>query len=307
MVRQVAPLLALAQPVADDNALAAAGQRRHTVRTDEAGAARHQDDVLQYMLMAGDGAYAEGPFYYRLTTQNLLPLLSAWSRVLGDSSWTVDGVEVPAMQHHPRFRRTQRWMIDTTLPDGTMAPIDDGNPGRSYYFGALPAGLPDTAAAYGRWASTPQPYETDGSVELGPDTIVAYDDSITPSAPWWSPTSFYVEGGTASLRSDWSSDAIIAVVLGEHDTASEFGRDRLGVGRAPQSHEHADGGSFMLNAFGQRLALDPGYLTFTTHGLVNKPQDHNMVLVDGAGPPDYLHASLAWLSNPLGRPPADGP
>ena len=75
----------------------------------------------------------------------------------------------------------------------------------------------------------------------------------------------------------------MAVVLGEHDTASEFGRDRSGVGRAPQSHEHADGGSFMLNAFGQRLALDPGYLTFTTQSLVNKPEDHNMVLVDGQG------------------------
>lgn len=264
------------------------------------------DDSLRYILVTGDGAYSEGPLYYRLTMQNVWPLLSAWERLLGDQSWNVGDVTVPALQAHPLYRRTQKWMLDVTLPDGTMAPIDDSNPGRSMYFGAMPSTLPEAAAAYWRWADTPQPYETDGSVEMGPDTIVAYDDAVTPRAPWWSPTQFYVEGGTASLRSDWSSDGVMALVLGEHDTASEFGRDRLGVGRAPQSHEHADGGSFMMNAFGERLALDPGYLTFTTHGVVNQPQHHNMVLVDGAGPPDYLQASVDWLTDPLGRPPAEG-
>jgi len=264
------------------------------------------DDVLRYMLVTGDGAYAEGPFYYRLTMQNVLPLLSAWERFLGDGSWMVDDVEVPAMHSHPLFRRTQRWMLDTTVPDGTMAPIDDANPGRSMYFGAMPTAVAEAAAAYWRWPATPQPYETDGSVELGPDTIVAYDEGIVPTEPWWAPTQFYTEGGTATLRSDWSGDAVMALVLGEHDTASEFGRDRLGVGRAPQSHEHPDAGSFLMHAFGERLALDPGYLTFATHGLVNKPQDHNTVLVDGQGPPDYLLASFNWLADPLGRPPAEG-
>ena len=264
------------------------------------------DDVLRYILMAGDGAYAEGPYYYRYTMQNLASLLSVWQRFLGSSSWMAHGIEVPAMASSALFARTQQWMLDTTLPDGTMAPIDDGNPGRSYYFGVTPAGLPTTAAGYWRWADTPQPYETDGSIDLGPDTIVAYDDSVTPTPPTWSPTQFYVEGGTASLRSSWSDDATMAVVLGEHDTASEFGRDRNGDARFPESHEHPDGGSFMLDAYGQRLALDPGYLTFSTHSKVNKPEDHNMVLVDGAGPSNYLIASLNWARDPAGRPPAEG-
>ena len=97
------------------------------------------------------------------------------------------------------------------------------------------------------------------------------------------------------------------VVLGEHDTASEFGRDRTGAGRAPESHEHPDAGSFSSYAYGQRLALDPGYLTFTTHGLVNQPKDHNMVLVDGKGP-ERPAGRVRWagLGNPLGRPPTDG-
>ena len=264
------------------------------------------DDVLRFMLVTGDGAYSEGPYYYRYTMQNLAPLISIWDRFLGAAPWTARGIDVPSPSRTALFGRTQRWMMDTTLPDGTMAPIDDGNPGRSYYFGVLPSDLPDTAAGYWRWADTPQSFEVDGSVELGPDTIVAYDESVEPAPPSWSPTQFYVEGGTATLRSAWSPDALVSVVLGEHDTASSFGRDRTGAGRWPQSHEHPDGGSFMLHAFGERLAIDPGYLTFTTHSKVNKAQDHNMVLVDGAGPSDYLNASLDWRFDVFGRPPAEG-
>ena len=264
------------------------------------------DDVLRYMLVTGDGAYSEGPYYYRYTMQNLAPLISIWDRFLGPEPWTARGIDVPSPSRTDLFRRTQRWMMDTTLPDGTMAPIDDGNPGRSYYFGVLPSDLPDAAAGYWRWADTPQPFEVDGSIELGPDTIVAYDELVVPAPPTWSPTQFYVEGGTATLRSAWSKDAMVSVVLGEHDTASSFGRDRTGTGRYPQSHEHPDGGSFMLSAFGQRLALDPGYLTFPTRTKVNKPQDHNMILVDGAGPPDYLSASFAWRNDLAARPPAEG-
>jgi hypothetical protein len=197
-------------------------------------------------------------------------------------------------------------MLDTTVPDGGMAPIDDGNPNRSFYFGALPPWLPETSAYYWRWAHAPQPYDTDGAVDMGADAIVTYDDTIAPAPPTWSGTQFYVEGGTATFRSGWDDQAVMALALGEHDTASEFGRDRTGAARGPQSHEHPDPGAFLLHAFGERLALDPGYLTFPTHGLVNKPQDHNTVLVDGQGPADYLLASFRWLAQPEGRPPAEG-
>jgi hypothetical protein len=268
---------------------------------------REVDDVLRYMLMAGDGAYAEGAYYYRYTAMNLLPYARAWERHIGTGSYRAGDVVVPSPWRQPLYARTQRWMLDTTVPDGGMAPIDDGNPNRSYYFGVLPDFLPETAAYHWRWANAPQPYDTDGAVDLGADAIVAYDDSVEPAPPPWSPTQFYAEGGTATFRSGWDDQAVMALALGEHDTASEFGRDRTGAARGPQSHEHADPGAFLLYAYGERLALDPGYLTFTTHGQVNQPQHHNTVLVDGQGPADYLAASLNWLSRPAGsRPPAEG-
>lgn len=262
------------------------------------------DLIMRYALVTGDGAYAEGPFYFRYTSQNLLPFWRAWDRLVDGVAWPVGGVEVPSLWRHPLLGRSLRWALDLTLPDGSLAPVDDGNPGRCYFFGAAPN--PDPAAAAWRWANCPTPYDTDGNVSLAADAIVAFDDGVPPAPPGGSPTAFYVEGGNAIFRSDWSPDAVVAIVQAEHDTASEFGRDREGRGLAPESHEHAEPGAFLLHAFGERLALDPGYLSFGERNLVAKPQDHNVILVDGAGPVDYLRASVDWLDAPLGRPPADG-
>jgi hypothetical protein len=267
---------------------------------------RQADLVMRYVLSPGDGIYGEGPFYMRFASQNLLPFWRAWDRLMDGAPYEADGLVLPSMQSHPLFERFMRWMLDMTLPDGSLAPLDDGNPGRSYYFGAIPPILPQAPAFYWRWARAPRPYETDGNIDLAADALVVYDGSVEPAPPAGSPSAFYVEGGHAVLRSDWSEDAVVAVVSAEHDEASEFGRDRSGEGRWPQSHEHAEPGAFLLRAFGERLALDPGYLSFGERELVNGPEKHSTILVNGHGPVDYLGATFAWNEDLLGRPPADG-
>jgi hypothetical protein len=169
----------------------------------------------------------------------------------------------------------------------------------------LPPESPDAAAHAWRWANAPSPYESDGNVDMGPDAIVLHDPELVPAPPTGSPSAFYLEGGNAVLRSDWSPDGVVAVAVGEYDTASEFGRDRGGIGVRPESHEHAEPGSFLLHAFGERLALDPGYLSFGERDRVNRPEHHNLILVDGRGPVDYLAASLGWVDG-AARPSADG-
>lgn len=265
------------------------------------------DKIIRHALVTGDGAYAEGPFYWRYSSQNLFPFARAWHSVVGDAAWpTSDGFRVPAPWTHPLFRRTQRWMLDMTFPDGSLVHIDDGNPGRSHYFGMAPA-LPGDAPAFAwRWANAPQPYETDGNIDLAPDAIVQFDPTVTPAPPSTPPTVFYEEGGNAILKSGWEEDAVMAVVLAESDTAMELGTDRVGRPVVPESHEHPDPGSFLLHAFGQRLAIDPGYLSFGEHDVVNKGKHHNIILVDGAGPVEVLGASLAWGADPTPRPPIDG-
>ena len=112
------------------------------------------DIMMRYVLVTGDGAYAEGPFYFRYNSQNLLPFWRAWDGLVDGASWPVDGIEVPSFWRHPLLARSLRWALDMTLPDGSLAPVDDGNPYRCYYFGAAPSG--DAAAAW-RWANCPAP------------------------------------------------------------------------------------------------------------------------------------------------------
>ncbi len=194
-----------------------------------------------------------------------------------------------------------------TLPNGALAPVDDGNVDFSYYFGAAPTDAEDAAAFAWRWANAPTPYDTEGSVDLSADSLIAYDDAVAPAPPPGSPTRFSFEGGAAVFRSGWDSDATNVVVLGEHGPAMELGRDRDGLGKiASAAHEQPDTGSFSLGAFGERLLLDPGYLTYPQRDLVGTATDHNMILVDGKGPLDPFLASIQWVGDLAGPPPVDG-
>ncbi|MBW2242213.1 MAG: heparinase II/III family protein [Deltaproteobacteria bacterium] len=266
------------------------------------------DLIQRWVLMTGDGAYAEGPFYQRLTHQNILPFARAWDRLVDGRSVVARGVEIPSLWRHPLFARNQRWLLDMTLTDGSLAATDDGNVSRSHYFGLFDSTSPLANAFALAWAEAPTPFETDGSIDLAADALIYYDDArVRPAHRPGSPTSFWVEGGNAIFRSAWGHDGIVALVLGEPEVASELGRDRNGLGVSPESHEHAEPGSFLLHAYGERLALDPGYFTFSTKAMVDRPEHHNMILVDGKGPGSFFGASLRWpivgLEN---RPPADG-
>ncbi|KPK15860.1 MAG: hypothetical protein AMJ62_08075 [Myxococcales bacterium SG8_38] len=272
--------------------------------------------ILEHSHLTEDGVYSEGPFYFRYTSQNLLPMARAWDRWVQGEPWPVaPDVDRVSPWRDPRIIRAHRWMLDLMLPDGSLAPHDDGNVGRRHYYGLAPATQTDAPELHWAWAlsrdsqylAAPYPYPTDGNIELAPDAIFDFDDSVTPRAPVGSPTRIYEQGGVAVLRGGWQQDDVVAVILGEHAVAASFGRGPDGDPVYPDSHEHADPASFMFYAYGERLMLDPGYLDFTRRSDVNRPQDHNMILVDGRGPVDYLDASLAWGALPPGSPPpADG-
>ena len=263
------------------------------------------DRVLRFAYVTGDGAYSEGPYYARYSGQNHLPFLRAVDRLAGGAPGPVFGLAQPNLWRHPLFARHQRWMIDTTLPDGSMAHIDDGNVGRSYYYGMLSSFVAAPLFHWG-WANGREPFVSEGSIDLAADQIVNYDDAIVAAAPAGSPTSFYVEGGNAILRQDWSRDAVLALILGEHGIANQFARDEQGRGIVVSaSHEQAEPGAFNLFAFGEQLAIDPGYFTFPERNRVAKPQHHNIVLVDGKGPVDPFGATLSW-SDRNAEPRADG-
>lgn len=272
--------------------------------------------ILEYSHITEDGVYSEGPFYFRYTSQNLLPMARAWDSWVQGEPWPVEeGLNRLSPWRDPRIIHAHRWMLDMMLPDGSFAAHDDGNIGRRHYYGLAPAADGNLSEMYWAWGlsresqylAAPYPNPTDGNIELAPDAIFAFDDSVTPRPPAGSPTRIYEKGGVAVFRSGWDQDDTVAVVLGEHDVAASFGRGPDGDPVFPDSHEHADPASFMLSAFGERLMLDPGYLEFWRRFDVNRPQDHNMILVDGRGPVDYLAASNDWGTHgPDLPPPANG-
>jgi hypothetical protein len=280
------------------------------------------DLVQRHTYGTPDGAYGEAPQYWRFAAINLMPFLRAWDGLIDGASWTTaDGLSLPSLWRHPQFHAMQRWMLDTSTPDGSIGNFDDSNVGLGFWFGGFPADFPDAAHLYWRWVNGTNTYDSDASIDMSADQIVTFDDALVPEEPTGSPTRFYPEGGNAVFRSDWSEDARVMLVQAEHGAAREFGRLRDGRGEAySAAHDQPDPGAYELYAYGERLMLDPGYINFpwTEHWVMNKPSDHNMILVDpigqpGESPRDPLNTSAVqlattadWRSYP-GRPtPIDG-
>jgi LPXTG-motif cell wall-anchored protein len=245
------------------------------------------DLVQRYTYGAGDGAYGEGMGYWHFSSENVVPFARAWDRLVGGATvHTAAGVEIPSLWRHPQFALMQRWALDHTLPDGTLAPIEDTKTGERGAFGMFPADFPDAAAFGWRWANATVPYESENNIDLAPFEIVAYDDGVVPTPPAGSTNRFYLDGGDAIFRSDLAADGVLAIVLGQHGAGREFGRERDGTGELwSAAHDQPDPGSFLLHAYGERLLLDPGYMDFpwSQQQVINKPSDHNMILLDAIG------------------------
>src|SRR5207302_3477082 len=109
------------------------------------------------------------------------PFARAFDAVGGGRPWRAsDGAVVADMWRARWFTDIGRWELDMTRPDGTLVPIDDGNPDDAYYFGALPSTSPNASAYAWRWANAADlsdsvPFESNGDVDMAADEIVTYD------------------------------------------------------------------------------------------------------------------------------------
>lgn len=247
--------------------------------------------IVRHTMGSTDGGYGEGPFYWRYASQNVVPFARAYHAVALGAAWAnADGSSVADIWSASWFRSLGRWELDMTRPDGTLVPIDDGNVDDAYYFGLLPSDDRDAAAFAWRWVNAgtsigSSQYESGGNVDLSTDQIVTYDDSIRPAPPTGSPNRLRGASGTLVFRSSWDREAVAVFVQAERRGARGFGTPPGKPGTPWAAvHDHADPGSFQLDAYGERLLLDPGYVnyTWTLHGTFADPSAHNMVLV---GPP----------------------
>src|SRR5207237_809433 len=122
---------------------------------------------------------------------------------------------------------------------------------------------------------------------------LAYLADVTPAQPPWR-NRFFPDGGQAIFRSGWGSHDLWLTLVADHGPA----RKTL--------HNHADGASFALSAYGDDLLIDTGY--YKPESLANPvtmdAPSHNVILVDGVGAPkrgllDDWGDTDAFLENTL--------
>ena len=216
---------------------------------------------LDFQIEGRDGGYAEGPFYSRYAADVYLPYLFALKNRTGLDLFA-----------DPKIEKTHKWSLNLRLPNGRRPNIDDGHVDDFYghYLAAVQA---SGGIHRWDWENNERGLYVRQFAEM--DAIALYDDSVPAQEPTHGPSVFMPGAGDAVFRSDWSATATYMLLRGENGTAREHGF----------AHEHPDGTSFVLYAAGEMLAVDAGYINFDNHDKVNKGRNHNVVLVDGNGPP----------------------
>ena len=218
---------------------------------------------LDFQIDALDGGYAEGPFYSRYAADVYLPYMFALRDRTGLNLFT-----------DPKIEKMHDWSLNLRLPNGRRPNIDDGHLD-DFYGHYLAAVYPDGGVHRWDWENNANGLYVREFSEM--DAIALYDDRIAATEPTHGPSVFMPGAGDAVFRSDWSAEATYMLLRGENGVARTGGF----------AHEHADETSFLIYAGGEMLALDAGYINFSNHDKVNEGRNHNVILVDGQGPPRF--------------------
>jgi len=235
--------------------------------------AQRQSDSTQ---VAG---YAEGPYYCKYALLNCLPFFRALGNFLPDGrqSYTF-GASTRSIRnpyYDPKYARLYDWLTAIMLPDGRLPALAD-----SYVDMAMPELALTGQARYLRPLAlsglTGSPLRSlaaqlrDVTVDMRAAYLAA---ALAPTPPTYPPLTVLPGSGNLVFRSGSDSLATYLHLSGRGTLASAGG-----------GHSQGDASSFLLHAHGQQLALGPGYLSYGRRAEVGQATNHNLVLVDGAGP-----------------------
>ena len=177
--------------------------------------------------------------------------------------------------HSQRLWSAFQWSLDHRMPSGLRSTTGDGK------MRVQNAGLLLSAISGYGWFAWDSRHNIDNDVsmtrgqDLTPQHLFDITDAPVDNEPSWK-SSGHLVSGHATLRSGWGTDDLWVLLLGESGPA----RKTL--------HDHADGTSFALSAYGEYLLIDAGY--YKPSGIDNAvtadAPSHNVILVDGLGAPD---------------------
>ena len=266
-----------------------------------------------------DGGISEGPLYYHFGMPAALAFFIAVenSTDVGDlytkscvnrqdvDPWLDHGC-VPGEEftfdnplHAQSFADAFTWSVAIRLPWGPRPPLADARFDSANGGPVLQHWAPDIPATFDWLTNLGDPLKTTGGMELPPYHLAYADPDASSEEPEWT-TRFMPAAGNAVFRSDWSSEARWLLLVAENGDA----RKTL--------HDHVDGSSITLAAYGQYLLLDPGYYkpNELNNAVTAQGDAHNLILVDGQGPPDKgllqdFGDTDAYLENTLESPDLD--
>lgn len=235
-----------------------------------------------------DGGYGEGAGYLFYSAINHLPFFRAMHRYVGEKGYKLDGFEYGDLLFRRDHELIHDWMVKTIMPDGTFPPIDDNSPGTQYSFAEV-LDFPNAGVYRWAWDFQRVQYFSSGSVDQSVESLVYYDEDVTPLSPvdlGWNKNQFMYDAGISIFRSDWEDrNAVYLYMVSEHGIAkgtpvTREGNELQGAG----GHDHNDPNVIHLYAYGSPLLLDPGYLGWEDHSMVYDADNHNLILVDNKGP-----------------------
>jgi hypothetical protein len=236
--------------------------------------AQRQSDSTQ---VAG---YAEGPYYCKYALLNCLPYFRAMGNFLPDGRlpYTFGGStrSIRNPYFDPKYDRLYEWLTAIRLPDGRLPALED-----SY----VDMGMPELALTGKAQYAKPMYYSKISGTGMTSDLAQLRDvtvdmraawlaAAVAPTAPAHPALTVLPGSGNLIFRSGTDSAATYLHVYGRGGTAQSNSG----------GHNQGDASSFILHAQGQLLALDPGYLSYGRRAEVGAATNHNLVLVDGAGP-----------------------
>lgn len=231
-----------------------------------------------------EGGHAEGWNYLTYGSNSYLPFMAAYHRVAGGETRPYrtmepfsatdprigEVVDIVDPVEDPRIRAMYELALWSVFPNGLLPDTDDAN--QAALHGGLLAALYQDARYLWNWDAAAVSYMASWA-EVA--TFALLDPAMEPGEPEWEADGSFPDDGFALLRSGLEADATYFLIQGEH------GPMRIEGG----GHEHPDATSFLLWHGGEYLLLDAGYVNWDNRLIVNKATDHNLILVDGEGPP----------------------
>ena len=237
----------------------------------------------------GIAGYAEGPHYFEISFESLLPFFRSFDNFVDGQDITGNyytnmldffSEKVRNYLHDDNYDNLYKWHSGIRMPNGEMPSYDDSY--TTYATGVLAITQnPD----YSRTTDfTKLKLVSDvNTYSIREDYLAAFNH---PSVPHDNPEFLFKAAGDLVARTPWDAsldNSHYFHMSGENGTALHGIRYCYGV-NTDEGHEHGDAGSFIIGAGEDVLAIDPAMYGWNYRDDVNSGDHHNVITIDGNGP-----------------------